>query len=514
MTLPIKKRISAGLCVALILAVAIHLASAGWHVFFGALNPDEGFYAVATRAVANGETPYRDFGFTQPPLVLYVNSLPLRLAGGGLFAQRVINGLWGALALALAAIWLGRRTRCSWGIIFAVTFSLSAPWMYFIHLGKTYALTSLLAVAASWIFLQMRAGGRRAFWLGLVTALGVGCRLPAAPFFGILWVLAWLPRYRPDSRTILAGLAGVALGATPLLICWAVAPEQMQFWVVDFHRLSVPHKNWHLVWREIFALAPALFILVPAIAIIALGEGRWRSREAGVLLAAGTALAVNLLPGGVYEEYGVPFLLPLAMASAGLWYEVAGRTGKPRQSVVFGVLAATQLLAAPLLFWKLLPQRRGTASWCLPFNAPSYDRGLPAQLAAARRVVTDLLPPDAPFIGPNLILAAETGRAVPPELRMGPFAFTNEMSPERAAFLHLATPALLARWFSQPNVTVMAFFNREHLNYSWSMPSFTRLPNDLKRDRLDQLGRDFAIIHRSENFLLLARLPAPPRPPR
>ncbi len=283
----------------------------------------------------------------------------------------------------------------------------------------------------------------------------------------------------------------------------------LRFVVVLAVTIHLASACWHVFFGALNP--PALFIFVPAIGLVALGEGRWRSRETAVLLAAGAALAANLLPGGVYEEYGVPFLLPLAMASAGLWYEITGGWRKRRQSVVFGILAATQLLASALLFWKVLPQRRGTVSWCLPFNAPSYDLGLPSQLAAARRVITELLPPDAPFIGPNLILAAETGRAVPPELRMGPFAFTNEMSPARAAQFHLATPAQLARWFSQPNVTVLAFFEREQLNYTWSMPSFTRLPDDLKRSRLEQLERDFAIIHRSENFLLLARQPAQSR---
>ena len=85
--------------------------SAVWHVCYGDMNTDEGFYAVATRGVAHGKVPYRDFGFTQPPLVFYANSLPLRGIGFGLFAQRALNVLWAAIVLFIAARWLASRTQ-------------------------------------------------------------------------------------------------------------------------------------------------------------------------------------------------------------------------------------------------------------------------------------------------------------------------------------------------------------------------------------------------------------------
>ena len=71
----------------------VHIASAYWHISFGAQNADEGFYAVATRSVTEGEMPFRDFGFPQPPFVLYANCLPMRIVGFGLFAQRSVNAV-------------------------------------------------------------------------------------------------------------------------------------------------------------------------------------------------------------------------------------------------------------------------------------------------------------------------------------------------------------------------------------------------------------------------------------
>ena len=513
---PTKTTASPGLVVALAVVVVaiVHLASARWHVRYGSLNADEGFYAIATRSVANGEMPYRDFGFTQPPLVLYTNALPLRFAGFGLFQQRAVNGLWAALALALAAWWLARRTRPAWGLGLALVFSLSAPWMYFIHLGKTYGVTTLLAMLAAWAFLALRPGPRRNFTLGVLAALGVGARLPAAPFFGVLWLLALCPGRRPRVREGLAALGGVALaGAIVGLPFWLADRDAMKFWVVDFHRASVPLKDWSLTWREIAALAPAVWLLGALALGVVVGRRRFAARETGVLLAAGAALAANLLPGGVYEEYGVPFLLPLAAAAAALVYDECQTRKNAIAMALATTLAAAQLLTAPLSSGNARRSRSGTASAWLTPHAPPYNFLLPAQLAAARRVVETSLAPGAPFIGPNIILAAETGRSVPPPLRMGPFSFTVEIPPDQAARLHLATHEVLDEWFARRDVTLLAFFKRRELNYGWSMPSFDQLREDFHLQWFAPIRRDFATAYGSgDDFLLLVRKPAAPSP--
>ncbi len=502
-------------CLALVAVVVLHLSSACWHILFGALNADEGFYAVATRAVAHGEMPYRDFGFSQPPLVLYANALPLRLVGFGLFEQRSVNGLWAALALVVAAVWLGRRTRPSWGVALVLSFSLSAPWMYFSHLGKTYAVTTLLTTLAAWVFLAMASTPRRNFLLGLVAALGVGTRLPAAPFFGVLWLLALWPGRRPPARDILAAAGGAALGLAAIALpFWLAAPDAINFWVFGLQRVAVSVRPWHLAWQEIASLAPSVWLL----GSLALGLAALRSqlltRETGVLLAAGAALAPNLLHSGIYEEYGVPFLLPLAMAAAALVYDECKARPAILTLALAIVLVTVQFFTAPVLFYQELPQRRGTASRWLPHNAPPYNRTLPAQLAAARRIVKESLAPTAPFIGPNLILAVESGRAVPPELCMGTFSVTDEMSAAQAGRLHLATRDQLSRWFTRPEVTVVGLFKRPILNYGWSMPSFTTQPEAARQKWIEPLSRDFIIASQDGDFLLLVRKNFPIPPPQ
>ncbi len=491
-----------------ILVLVVYFLGARWHVLHGGQNTDEGFYAVATRAVAQGEMPYRDFGFTQPPLVLYANALPLRVVGFGLFAQRAVNGAWAALALLLAAGWLARRTSVAWGLLLALAFALAAPWMYFNHLGKTYGFTTLLAMLAAWVFLARPAGAKRNFLLALLAAFGVATRLPALPFFGVLWLFALWPRRAPTARELAAALGGLALGsAIAWLPFWLAAPEALKFWVFDFHRISVPKKPWHLAWTEIATLAPAVWLLTGFALAALLARGRWPTRETAVLLAALAALAINLLPAGVYDEYGTPFLLPLAAASAALVSDALSTHARATllAVVLLVALAAAQFLPAPLLLNRHRPERRGTASQWLTPKTPPYQRDLPLQLAAARRAVSTLLAADAPFVGPDLILAVESGRRVPPELRMGAFAFTAELPPAEAARLHLATRAQLDAWFSDPAVTALALFKRDELNYNWSVPSFTPVPLEQRRATLARLQREFAITYDDGDFFVLVR---------
>ena len=52
-----------------LLSVFAFAALAGTAVWFGGLNQDEGWCLYASRMVAEGMMPYRDFAYTQGPLM-------------------------------------------------------------------------------------------------------------------------------------------------------------------------------------------------------------------------------------------------------------------------------------------------------------------------------------------------------------------------------------------------------------------------------------------------------------
>jgi hypothetical protein len=494
--------------VGLAVAISLHLASATFHILFGGLNVDEGFYGVAARAITQGALPYRDFGYSQPPVLPFVNGAVMRLIGFGLVQQRSVNGLWGALALGLCAWLAARRTRPWVGLLMALAFSLWPPWMYFIHLGKAYALTSLAAAAAAWVFLERPR--RSLLFLSALAALGIGCRLASAPYFLVLWLAALcdggLPSLREALRAVAQLLGFLAIVFLPF---WLLARESMTFWVFQFHALSLQHRDWYLGWTEIFLHTTACWIGLLVLLAVTLAKTTlrpWPRRPAILAAAAVLALATNLIPKGALAEYSVPFLLPLALAIILVVADFARAWSLSRRVVLVAALMATQLGANPIGNIIHTATLRGSAlSLCLPLAAPDYDFGLPKRSARIRALVERLLPPGQFLIGPNLIPALETNRPVPRNLFMGPFSVTRELPAASAGKLHLATDRDIAGYLQDPNVTLISFADRLELNYGWSMPSFALPPEGLPPRWAPDVLREFVTVYKGGHYVLLAR---------
>jgi hypothetical protein len=103
-------------------AGVVYLFAGGFYVERGLANSDEGFYAYASYAVMHGKLPYRDFAYTQMPVLPYLQGAIMSFTGFGVRQQRWINACLGALSVALGvAIW--RRIKvppvACWAMILA-----------------------------------------------------------------------------------------------------------------------------------------------------------------------------------------------------------------------------------------------------------------------------------------------------------------------------------------------------------------------------------------------------------
>lgn len=505
-------RTSRALRIALILAIGIHVAAAAFHIFFGALNVDEGFYSLAARSAMEGKIPYRDFAYAQLPLLPYVNGPLLSVVGYGLFAQRLVNGLWALLALAIAGYLVARRTHPLLGIFLAVTFSTTPAWLYFVHLGKTYGFTCFAAMLATWAFWDLKPGWKKFWVLGFLGVLGTGCRLPAAPFFAVLWLAALWQNHAPTRRDFVQASAGLVFFAAVLLLpFYLLSPEGSRFWPFAFQLASVLERNWHVQWDDILRLAPAWWVgLVLVLLLCGIKRRLPRPAVLSLGLAALVVLAMNLLPVGAYEEYGVPFLLPLACATACGLFALTEEWPAGKKISLLVILGVFHLAAPPLLTRHRGILRADVISLWLPSTVPSFDRGLPVSLARARAVVERVLPKDSFFIGPNLILAVETGRPVPGNLHLGPFSMSRDFDPAKARRLHLMTYPEITAIFADPAVPLVAFFPASPFNYNWSVPSFHGQPEAERQQWAELFRRDFLVVEESSQFLLLARKTAVP----
>src|SRR5690554_5340670 len=96
----------------LLLALCIY----GFNLWFGNLNQDEGWYLYAALERSEGRLPYRDFFFTQGPVLPWVYGwLAPVWAGFGLVGGRALTAVLGlaggGLSAALAAAVSPRATR-------------------------------------------------------------------------------------------------------------------------------------------------------------------------------------------------------------------------------------------------------------------------------------------------------------------------------------------------------------------------------------------------------------------
>ncbi|MDR2849816.1 MAG: hypothetical protein LBW77_04635, partial [Verrucomicrobiota bacterium] len=217
------------------LAAVAALALYGLAVWFGNLNQDEGWYLYAARSVAEGRLPYRDFFFTQGPVMPHVYGWLAGLwAPHGVLGGRVATACLGLLGCLLTA-GLARRAAPlprapEAGVIaFALT-ACNLYHVYFTAIPKTYALASCL-LAGGYLALSLCVSRRKktrsimsSMWAlpaGVLVAFAAGARLSLGALLPVT-VLGLLVTCRKTGAAFfwfaLGGGVGLALVFGPSLL--------------------------------------------------------------------------------------------------------------------------------------------------------------------------------------------------------------------------------------------------------------------------------------------------------
>lgn len=114
------------------------------YLFLGGVNADEGWYLYASKLVFQGQIPYRDFAYTQMPLLPYIYGLPQVILFPSIYLGRVTSVLFSTTTLALCIL-IARRYAGEMGAgLTALLLGTFTYGIYFVSIVKTYALISLL----------------------------------------------------------------------------------------------------------------------------------------------------------------------------------------------------------------------------------------------------------------------------------------------------------------------------------------------------------------------------------
>jgi 4-amino-4-deoxy-L-arabinose transferase-like glycosyltransferase len=336
---------------------------------------DEGYYLLASELVMAGELPYRDFMYTQMPLLPYLYGVWTAVFGETWLAARLLSVLFavgvGVLLFEVARRRFGRRLA----IVGVTLYTFSGLVITWLPTVKTYSAPTFFLFAA--FALADRAdGAKRKAWFaaGLLVALAVGTRLI---FAGTLPAFAWAALRAADggARTRALGplTAGFGLGIVPALGFLVFDPGRFVFDNLGYHSFR---SSAGLVGnlRQKARVAENLlgsgtpdggvpqFLLLLVAAAAAVLVARRLGRQLTLSLAIAALLgAANFLPTPTYTQYFValvPFLVVgvLELAAAiGSHLEVKGDRATMRAlAAMLAVGVGAYVLLGAVAFWHRL----------------------------------------------------------------------------------------------------------------------------------------------------------------
>ena len=438
----------------LLLAIGAFFVLGGAAVWMGGLNQDEGWYLYAANLVAEGQVPYRDFFYTQGPMLPYVYSAfaglwkSFGLLGARLFTLSLgFVGILFAVGLARRLVPAERRGAAALTVFLLLATNLYH--LYFVTIPKTYALAALFAMAG---FYLLSVAVERSGWLsvlsGLALAFATGTRISLGALLVVVGLYLLLTkRGKLLAGFCLGGFAGLALVYLPFLLDAGargglIAAQQYHAarsgfditWTVGSLSRLV---RWYLPVFIVLGLGVAHALKAHAVrtdsqsdalANRAIGQSSNPNNRTILLLLSFLAVfAIQMLAPFPYEDYQVPIVGLLAVYAAVVFVSCPSVNRTIEQSeqsnnlpllLVLGLCFANSFGSPLLEKWSTNGQDR---FWSLKKEQTEL-----AQLRDVARRIETLDPGGKELLTQDLYLAIETGRKVPKGLEMGPFAMLTD----------------------------------------------------------------------------------------
>lgn len=472
----------------IVVILVCYTSMAAKHIYSGKLNADEGFYALAAKKVMQGNVPYRDFAYSQLPVLPYVNGLVMEISGYGVVEQRTVNAVWGLLTLSVL-LCVGLFTKQLWPVLWGcMLVALSPYWISYVCLGKTYAAASFfMAVTAASILLEFRFPVK-IFICSLGGLLAVGCRLPVAPAVAVLWI-ALLFQAETNKKRILAFGWLVSFSTAMFVPFYIVSPESFIFWNVDYHMAtSVVRRGWPSIYEHILLSPGCIFVLICTLVYLLRNYKNQDCHKIGVFLAAVIGILVQLCLTSSYGENATPFIALGVISSMMILYK--SRWFKPTLSLA--------LIAPVFLYWQA--------------GLPPTDADSVSSIVETAEYVKKKVPKDGKILTSVPIIAIQAEHDVVSGNEMGQFGMTAEIEKDRAKRLGLLTYQDLITLVEhqEPEAVVLRNF-RSNWNFTWSVPSLRPLPQKAVAKFWRKLLQNYLVGYQNrDNVVLLPKLHGKP----
>lgn len=405
-------------------------------IWMGGLNQDEGWYLYAAQLVSEGQWPYRDFFYTQGPLMpLVYSAFSWVWRFWGILGARVFNFAVGAFGLLLAVVLVRRlvppERRGLAGTIVFFLLGSNLYHLYYLAIPKTYALAGLFTIAG-FLFLALAAEGRKALALvaGLSLAFAAGTRISLGALLAVCGV--WLLMSRQWKSLVLfciGGFAGLALVYGPFLF-----DPDARTGIIAAQAYHAARGGFDPVWtvgsfsRLVRWYLPVFVLLgIGLVLRVACPNPREGAKPADFALLPFwgflAVFTVQMLAPFPYEDYQVPVMGLLAVVATVLFTSTSTSTSTFHLDLfplllVLGMTWAGSFGSPLLEQWSTNGQDR---FWSLKKQKSEL-----AQLRDVAREIEAMDPGGKDIFTQDLYLAIETGRKVPKGLEMGPFAMLSD----------------------------------------------------------------------------------------
>lgn len=437
-----------------VVAVCVALLAVWW----GGVNQDEGWYLYAARLVGEGKVPYRDFFFTQGPVLPYIYSI---MPVHGLLSGRLVTFAFSVLSV-LVAIAFARRlvsgeSRNAVSLSVFAMLACNVYHMYFTSIPKTYALGTLF-VMSGFLLLSYRLN----FLSAVSFAFASGTRISLVLILGVVGVGLLVTRLR-SLEWIWFGIGGL-FGLFLVYGFFSIDPKSLTgLLAAQSYHAGRGGFDPFFAAGAVCRLARG-YLAAGAVMFAAIALGRFRRSQQGLPAAGLDSLRLRWMAGVSffavfllqlsapfpYDDYQVPLMPILAVLIAVPFAERSVVCGNAMRLWFPVFVSGMCAIASPLLQdWMTNGQDR---FWTLKKGQSEL-----AQMRDVARKLESLDPGGTMLLTQDLYLAVEMGRKVPDGLEMGPFSYFPDLPDSEAQSINVMNTRRMERLLASSPCKLAAF---------------------------------------------------------
>lgn len=453
-------------------------------IWLGQINDDEGWYLYAGRLVFLGQYPYKDFAFTQTPLLPYIYGLPQNLLFQSIYLGRITSVVFSSAAFILLLLIANRYGGTSATGITSLFYATFTVGIYFQSISKTYALTTFL-LALTFFVLSSNHPQNTRFILSTATVLlAVLVRLSVI-FFAIPLITYFMITSRARVRVFILTICAVA---TFILLAFMLPNVAAAYWgLIDHHVLQWRGDTFFERIIHIFTTRiPNLWILFPQYVLfwvaILLDFKRIKThiKKYPVILVITVALLSfaipNLVSGGFHLEYFVPLIfVSLPIAAIAYTKTISGR----------GLFSQAFLKAMSLCVILLGLLHDGYYFLDMSAMLPVEEGRQPSTIIAENSTEDDKI-----FALQALWLVIDADRTVLQNTTMAQFSF-YETDTQTADLLHLVNGEIILRYITHRTPKIILLTDTD-----WVILRETPYYEAI----VDALERHYCLVYHHEEF--------------